>query len=195
VSDVRVDRTTSFDVDAPPAQLWAVLADTSAYVTWWPWLESADLPSLCDGAHAEVVVHPPLPYRLRLELEVVEVIPERRVTVVVAGDLGGRAQLELVPAGAGSTTVRLDFALVVQRPGLKRIPGAAAPVLLAGHRIVLAQGLAQFLRATGLSSPSASRARRRVGRRVLVGATALLGCSALVLVRRRGRHAPSGGEV
>lgn len=180
MNDVRVDRSSSFEVNTTPSALWAILTNTAAYADWWPWLESGALPDLTEGARADVVLKPPMPYRLHVNLEVVEVAAASHVTVVIAGDVGGRARLDLAAAGPDATRVTLDFALVVQRPGLKRIPGAAAPVLHLGHRIVMAQGRAQFLRATGLTSPEADRLRRH--HRVTVLAAGVLSAVAVGVV-------------
>ena len=53
-------------------ELWGSVADTRAYPRWWPWLRDYRPAPLEPGARAAATIEPPLPYRLRLGIEVVE---------------------------------------------------------------------------------------------------------------------------
>jgi uncharacterized protein YndB with AHSA1/START domain len=126
-------------------QLWDVLADTDEYPRWWSWLDGFACDGLHEGATARFAVRPPLPYRLRLAVQVDEVVPGERVATTVGGDLAGRAHLRLQPAGAG-TDVRMTWSLTLQRPALLAVERVARPAMVWGHDRVVAIGVDQFRR-------------------------------------------------
>ncbi len=104
----------------PPDELWAQIGRTDRFVTWWGWLEEFrtddrgvdrgvdNLDSRAgktngDGLQAGTVlrgvVAPPVPYRMRVEVEILRVSPPSEVEAAVHGDLEGRARLSVHPAG------------------------------------------------------------------------------------------------
>lgn len=137
------DRSWWFD--CPPERLWEVVSRTDDYPSWWSWLDWFESDGLHEGAEARFTVRPPLPYRLRIEVEVVELRPGELVATRVGGDLSGRARLELVPAGRG-TGVRLAWSLVLRRPMLVAAERFARPAMVWGHDRVVAIGVEQFRR-------------------------------------------------
>ena len=129
----------------PPERLWAALSDTSRYPRWFPWLAAYDAGPLRAGTTATFVVRPPLPYRLRLVVDVREVVEGAVVDGVVGGDLSGPARLEVEPEGEGSAA-RLTWSLELQRPSLRRLERLARPAMVWGHDAVVAVGLRRFRR-------------------------------------------------
>ena len=88
-----MDRSWEFPV--APAELWGVLTRTDDYRSWWSWLRSLETPDgLGEGARARCEIGPPLPYVLRVSIEVRSVVPERSIETRVDGDLQGPARLE-----------------------------------------------------------------------------------------------------
>jgi hypothetical protein len=138
----RYERSWRFALDADA--LWAALEDTPSYASWWGWLRDADLPSLTEGARASFAVAAPLGYVMRLGLRVVEVVPARRVSAQVDGDLAGRAELEIRPDGPAASTVELRWDLALQRPALRALGLVARRALESGHDWVVDAGVSSF---------------------------------------------------
>lgn len=90
-------------------------------------------------------MRPPLPYRLRVEVLLDDVRPCERVATTVAGDLRGRARLELAPVGP-QTEVRMSWELELHRPLLVAAERVARPAMVWGHDRVVAMGVEQFRR-------------------------------------------------
>jgi len=139
-----MDRSWEFPVE--PEALWEVLTRTADYRSWWSWLRSLETPDgLSEGSLARCEIGPPLPYVLRLSIEVVRVVPLRSVETRVDGDLSGPARLEVEPAGTGSRA-RLVWELVTRRPVLHLATRVARPLLQWGHDWCVDTGVAQFRR-------------------------------------------------
>lgn len=126
--------------------MWSLVSDTAAFPRLWPWLRSFEPAPLERGATTHCAIGAPLPYLVRLRIEVVDLIPERLVVVDVNGDLRGPARLEIGPTPLGSSA-RLVWDLELCRPLLRRAARVAAPVLRWGHNRVVDRGVEQFRRA------------------------------------------------
>jgi hypothetical protein len=124
--------------------LWAALEDTSQYPRWWPWMHDAVLPPLSTGAIAMFSVAPPLPYHLDIRLELCEVVAGRRIETEVAGDLVGRASLDLCPLGPADSSVRLQWELELAPRSLRALSLFARPLLEWGHEMVVRSAVRQF---------------------------------------------------
>ncbi len=132
----------------PPERLWALLSDTSAYSRWWPWLRSFDPVPIRSGATTHCSIGAPLPYSVRVEVAVLEVVPRERVVATVSGDVRGPARLEIGTTAVGSTA-RLAWEVEVRRPLLRGAAFVAKPLLRWGHDRVVSRGVEQFRRAVG----------------------------------------------
>jgi|SRR5438132_14290979 len=139
-----MDRSWEFPVRAP--ELWALLSRTGDYRSWFGWLRSLDTPDgLAPGASARCVIGPPLPYVLRVTIDVVTVVPERSIDTRVDGDLRGPARLEIEDAEPGSRA-RLVWELTMRRPVLQVTARVARPLMQWGHDWCVDTGVAQFRR-------------------------------------------------
>jgi uncharacterized protein YndB with AHSA1/START domain len=138
------DRSWHFAL--PPEELWATLARTDRYRTWWPWLRElrVDGAGLTAGTVADVVIQAPLPYQLRCALHVLEADAPRRLLVSVTGDLEGPARLELEPDDGTGAVARLVWALEVRSGMLRPLAAVARPALAWAHDRIVERGLAQF---------------------------------------------------
>ena len=101
-------------LDAGPDAVWAALADTAEYRTWWPWLTSFDAAGLVAGARWRCTVRPPLRYSVRFAIDLEQVEPSRLLAARVTGDITGRARVDITECGARSE-VRLTSALTPTR--------------------------------------------------------------------------------
>jgi uncharacterized protein YndB with AHSA1/START domain len=94
-----------WDVDAPPAAVYAVLVDARTYPEWWkPVYRSVE----GDRTRTQHSFKGKLPYTLRMDAQLVSEDPPRRFEVAVDGDLRGRAVWTFTPRNGG-TRVRWDW--------------------------------------------------------------------------------------
>jgi uncharacterized protein YndB with AHSA1/START domain len=141
--DIRSDRR--FDFDLERASVWAAIARVDRYRQWWPWLRAFDGAALRAGERWQCVVKPPLPYELRFDVLLIEVVDRSLVSARVVGDIAGWAQLTAVDHGSGSQ-VRLVSELAAASRTLRVIARVARPVARFGHDWVLDTGAGQFRR-------------------------------------------------
>jgi hypothetical protein len=106
-------------------------------------LERFDAPGLHDGAVAECVIRAPLPYSVRLRIEVERTVEARLVETTVGGDLAGPASLALAPEGTG-TLATLRFDLEVRHQLLRAASLVGRPLLVWAHDRVVDRGVEQF---------------------------------------------------
>lgn len=138
---IRSDRTYDFDVDR--ASVWRALSGVDEYPLWWPWLRDFRARALSGGDVWTCVICPPLPYRLRLRVELADVVPETFVAASVDGDVVGTASVELHDHDDGCA-VRLVSDLAPANPLLRAVARSARPVVRFGHDWVLDTGARQF---------------------------------------------------
>jgi hypothetical protein len=147
---VEVRYAGSWRFEAASADLWAALATTERYATWWPWLRDEELPELATGEHARFRVAAPSGYSLRLELDLDQVVAGERVVATIHGDLEGTAELRLRPVDRGATDIVLWWDVEVRRPLMRAIGLVAQRVLESGHERVVRMGLEAFADAHGI---------------------------------------------
>src|SRR5690606_25823081 len=96
---VRSDRRYTFDADREV--VWAALTRVDEYRSWWPWLRRFDGTSFTVGERWRCAVKSPLPYTMRFEIHLTEVIDGERAGAELTGDLDGWAELDLTDDGDG----------------------------------------------------------------------------------------------
>lgn len=137
------DRSWRFDV--APDELWAALGDVDRYRSWWPWLRRfAAGDGFAEHARWDCVVAPPLPYVVRFQVHLEEVVPAEVVRAEICGDIAGRATLTISDAPGGSTA-RLRSELRPTDPVLQRVAWLSPPIVRWGHDWVLDRGRRQFV--------------------------------------------------
>jgi len=131
----------------PPEQLWRAMEEADRFESWWSWLSEFRLDggALVPGAVLRGVVAPPLPYRMRVLVELTECEPCRRILADVRGDLEGEASLELRRAGVGSSVGVAWTVEMMQRP-MRLASRFGHPLLQWGHDMVVATTVAGFRR-------------------------------------------------
>lgn len=148
----RYDRR--FEFDLPPADLWAVLARTDDYEAWWPWMREVEPGSgstaagtaLVAGTVAMCAVRAPLPYTLHFDVTLDRVVTGERVDALVAGDLDGRAMLELTSNDRGGSWARLVWTLELRDRLLRPLASLTRPAMVWAHDRVIEAGLRDFQR-------------------------------------------------
>ena len=139
----KFDRAWSFAVT--PEELWTTLERTDQYRDWWPWLREfrVDGDGFRAGSTAHLVIQAPLPYQLRCEIHVDEVVRQHKLVAHVTGDLEGPARLELIPTPGGARA-RLAWMLNVRSSLLRPLATIGRPALSWAHDRIVERGLAQF---------------------------------------------------
>lgn len=145
------DQTFEFTVSAET--FWATVSRTDSYPEWWSWLRRFDSDGLHEGSHTSCVIQAPLPYALRVAIDVERALPPERIETRVTGDLEGPARLEITPTGNGCSA-RLVWSLELREPWLRRIARVARPVLGWAHDRVISSGVRQFERVALKDAPS-----------------------------------------
>jgi hypothetical protein len=91
------------------------------------------------------VVSPPLPYRMRLRVELIRCVRARAIDARVEGDLTGEATLRLRPDPAG-TRAEVAWTVEMQQRAMRLASRMAHPVLQWGHDRVVEVTVAGFRR-------------------------------------------------
>ena len=125
--------------------MWATLEQVERYRSWWPWLRSFDGRALAAGERWACSVQPPLPYRVRFTIELVEVVEADHVTASIGGDVAGTARIDLVPRGTG-TELQLTAELRAATRWLGQVERWAHPVARFGHDRIIDHALGQLAR-------------------------------------------------
>ncbi len=138
----------TYDFAITPDRVWAALQNVEQYERWWPWLGEFGLVGggpLTTGSILHGVVSPPVPFRMRLTIELVRCVPSRSVDARVHGDLEGEARVRLEPAGNGShVEVAWDLEMM-QRP-MRIASRFGHPLLQWGHDQVVQMTVTGFRR-------------------------------------------------
>jgi len=130
-----------------PERLWSELEAVDQFERWWPWLTdlTVDGPGLAEGSVLTGVVSPPLPYRMRVLIEVVECERLHLISAVIGGDLTGPSTLRFRPDGDG-TWVDATWTLEMQQPAMRLASRIGRPLLQWGHDRVVDLTVAGFRR-------------------------------------------------
>lgn len=134
-----VDYEGSFDLSLAPEEVWESIRRTDRFEAWWPWLGELRLEGdgLAPGAHLHGVVTPPLPYRMRIDVELETCVAPERIDASVHGDLEGRASLRLVPAspaaGVRGTRATVGWSIEMKQRPMRVAAIFAYPLLRWGH--------------------------------------------------------------
>jgi carbon monoxide dehydrogenase subunit G len=133
------------EFSVPPTELWDAMGEVDQFESWWPWLEEFRLEgdSLRSGAVLHGVIAPPLPYRMRIRVELTQSEPPHSIAALIHGDLEGEAALELRARGVGSTVEVAWEVEMMQRP-MRLADRMAHPLLQWGHDRVVAMTIAGF---------------------------------------------------
>lgn len=145
--DPIIDYRGSFRFERTPEEIWEVVRHSDRFEAWWEWLRefSLDGEALTSGSVLHGVVAPPLPYRMRLDVELVDCRRPQWLAARVHGDLRGEARLDLRP-DAGSTRVDVAWMLEMMQLPLRLASRMAHPMLLWGHDRVIQSTVESFRR-------------------------------------------------
>ena len=142
---IEYRRTFAFAV--PPSKLWENLERVDQYERWWPWLQEfrVEGDALTAGSVLVGVVAPPLPYRMRIWVELSRCEPPAAIDATIRGDLEGEAQLRMRASDSGACVDVACTVEMMQRP-MRLASRFGRPLLQWGHDRVVENTVAGFHR-------------------------------------------------
>jgi uncharacterized protein YndB with AHSA1/START domain len=144
----------TWELEVGPERFWHTIERTDEYKNWWPWLKRFDADGMTEGSIWTAVIQSPLPYVLRVQLELAEVVPCERLAAKVDGDIVGHAGLTLTPTEDGNgSAIDVEWEMKPRSRAMQVAAVMARPLLRWSHEWVLARGLEQFRRSALASDP------------------------------------------
>lgn len=135
---------TTWLLDATPEEVADVLADAPALTRWWPAvylsverIEAGD--ELGVGSLVRLRTKGFLPYTLRWNFRVTEVVPGHGFSLKAAGDFVGTGVWTFERVGQ-ETVVTYDWRIRAEKRLLRRLSLVMKPLFAANHRWAMARG-------------------------------------------------------
>jgi carbon monoxide dehydrogenase subunit G len=142
-----IEYRREYEFALTPRELWAGIEQVDQFERWWPWLEDFRFEgdTLAAGSVLHGVVAPPLPYRMRLRVELTHCEPGQAIDAVIGGDLEGEGRLRLRPNGDGSR-VEVGWTVEMMQRPMRLASRLGRPLLQWGHDRVVESTVAGFRR-------------------------------------------------
>jgi uncharacterized protein YndB with AHSA1/START domain len=142
-----IDFHRSYRFEASPEELWAAIERTDRFEGWWSWLSDLTFErgGLVSGGLLRGTVSPPLPYRMRVEVDLVRCERPHAIDAEVRGDLQGPASLRIA-AVAGGAQVETTWTLEMMQRAMRLASRVAHPLLRIGHDAVVDVTVSSFRR-------------------------------------------------
>lgn len=142
-----IEYSDAFSFPLPPEELWSAIERVDRFEQWWGWLSEFRLDGggLVNGAVLHGLVTPPVPYRMRVLVELEECDRPNRIEAVVHGDLEGRASLLLERDGS-ETRARVSWTIEMMQRPMRMAARVAHPLLRWGHDRVVETTVRSFRR-------------------------------------------------
>ncbi|HTZ08585.1 MAG TPA: SRPBCC family protein, partial [Acidimicrobiales bacterium] len=129
-----IDYRGSFTLAVPPAVVWRAIERGERFETWWAWLREFRLDGgrIVPGAVLRGVVVPPVPYTMRVRVEIDACDPPTSIDATVGGDIEGPAHLVLHDV-EGGTRAEVAWTIEMRTRAMRLAARAAHPLLRWGH--------------------------------------------------------------
>lgn len=140
-----IDHRSDHSFALAPEELWEAIEDVGSFEERWSWLQnfSFDGDGLEPGSVLHGVVAPPLPYRMRIDVEFTRCERPRLIDARVAGDLRGSSHLRLRQA-EGGTNVEVSWSVEMMQGPMRLASRFAYPLLCWGHDRVVEMTVSSF---------------------------------------------------
>jgi hypothetical protein len=146
----------TFRFTVTPEQLWDAIEQTGDFERWWSWLGEFKVAGagLRSGTILTGVVSPPLPYRMRVRVELEDCVRPRSIDAAIHGDLEGRGTLRLSteplsrpsPDDQSATTASVWWTIEMMQAPMRLAARIGYPLLCWGHDRVVDATVAGFRR-------------------------------------------------
>jgi carbon monoxide dehydrogenase subunit G len=135
----------SFRFDASPGRLWDRIEELDRFELWFPWLTDFryDGDGLSAGTVLTGVVTPPLPYRMRLRVELDRSERPSSIDATIGGDLTGHANIRVRPVPDGAMA-EVSWSVEMRQPMMRLACRFSRPLLQWGHDRVVEITVANF---------------------------------------------------
>jgi carbon monoxide dehydrogenase subunit G len=142
-----IEYQRAFAFAVPPEKFWENLERVDQFERWWPWLHEFRMEgdTLATGSVLHGVVTPPLPYRMRIRVELTRCEAPTAMDATIGGDLEGQAQLR-VRADDGDSLVEVAWAVEMMQRPMRLASRFGLPLLQWGHDRVVESTVAGFRR-------------------------------------------------
>jgi carbon monoxide dehydrogenase subunit G len=123
-----------FAFPVTPAELWGAIGRFDQFERWWSWLGNLKIEGdgLQAGSRLIGTVAPPVPYRMRVIVELEKCEQGQSVDASISGDLAGPAHLRLFPTETG-TDAEIAWDLEMRQLPMRVAARVAYPLLRWGH--------------------------------------------------------------
>lgn len=126
-----------WDLDAPPAAVFAALADGDGYPRWWPQVREV---RRIDDRTGTARFRSLVPYDLHLTVTEAHRDPARgTLRITFSGDLEGWARWTVRARGTG-TRALFEQDVVARKPLLRRFAVVGRPLFRANHALMMRAG-------------------------------------------------------
>jgi hypothetical protein len=136
----------AFSFPLPPRQMWQELERPDRLTGRWRWVDVRRVdPTLEQGAELTCVIKPPVPFRMLLDVVVLEVTHDELIGVEFRGDLRGRGELRLAPDGEG-TLAEVSWRVEMMQRGMRAAARHTHPLLRWAHDRIVEAAVRSFRR-------------------------------------------------
>lgn len=143
----RIDYRGAFWFPVRPDELWETIEQFDRFESWWVWLRNfdADTDKLVADNVLHGTIHPPVPYRLHLDIRLEACRRPHVVQATIDGDARGSAEIRMEPVDDG-TLVAVVWTLDMMSTPLRIAALVAYPLMQWGHDRVVEMAVAGFRR-------------------------------------------------
>jgi hypothetical protein len=149
-SQIQVPFERTFVFDGSPSDLWdavALIARRNDFDDRLFRFELDGRPLETDST-VDVEVTPPLPYRVRLQIQFSECTRPSEIRIALRGDVEGVGSVYLLPRGE-ETHVRATWNVELVQPSMRTVARVAYPVVVWGQDLVVDAIVRAFRRRLG----------------------------------------------
>jgi carbon monoxide dehydrogenase subunit G len=141
------DYRREYEFALAPAAMWERMEHLDQFERWWPWLQEYRLEGggLASGSVLHGVVVPPLPYRMRIRVELTKCERPEVIDAIIGGDLEGEAHLRIRADGTRSR-VEVAWTVEMMQRSMRLASRFGRPLLQWGHDRVVESTVAGFRR-------------------------------------------------
>lgn len=136
----------TFELPTEPNRTWGILEQTHHYESWWPWMRDLKVRGkpFEAGTSFSFAVVAPIPFKMRLEVEISEAREPEQIVAEIKGDLAGEASISFETATGGGTVSTIEWKVEVVKPRMRAAARVARPLLLWGQNWAVEVALRGF---------------------------------------------------